>query len=312
MNLDTPILFLTYKRFDTAKLVFDSIKYARPSKLYFASNAPKNNDFDDFNKISKVRSLVDQIDWDCEVITLFREEHLDVKQSITSSIDWFFTFEEKGIILEDDCVPSKSFYMFCQKLLNHYENDKEVYSIGGCRFLEDLNLPENEYRFSKHAYIWGWATWRRAWENYDIKMCQWPNFKNSKSFKSIFRNNIIRYYWISIFNSVYSGRINTWDYQWVYSLWLNNGITIIPNRNLVTNIGFGNDSNFTNDINSFEANMKSSEIKFPLIHNNNKILDKNDQNYVEKYIYKITFWTVLKNIIYEFYIKYLVKKGAKS
>ena len=312
MQLTTPILFLTYKRFDTAKKVFDSIKKAQPKKLYFVSNAPKNNDFEEYKKISKVRSLVDQIDWDCNVITLFREEYLDVKQSITNSIDWFFLLEEKGIILEDDCVPVQSFYTFCQDLLSYYENDNEVYSIGGCCFFEDLNLPENEYRFSKHAYIWGWATWRRAWKKYDLKMSQWPNYKNTKSFKSIFRNKLIRYYWINIFNSVYRGQINTWDYQWVYSVWLNNGITIIPNRNLITNIGFGNDSNFTNDKNSIEANMKVSEVKFPLKHIDNKIINSIDQKYVEKYIYRITFWSFIKSMSYRIYINYFFKKGTKN
>ncbi len=308
MQLTTPILFLTYKRFDTAEKVFNSIKKSRPRKLYFVSNAPKNNDLEEYKKICKVRSLIEQVDWDCNLITLFRDEYLDVKKSITSSIDWFFSLEEKGIILEDDCVPSQTFYPFCQNLLDYYENDEEVFSIGGCCFFEDLDLPDNEYRFSKHVYIWGWATWRRAWLKYDHKMTEWPNFKKSKSFKSFFRNSLIRYYWINIFNSVYSDQINTWDYQWVYSIWLNNGITIIPNRNLITNIGFGNESNFTNDINSLEANMKSSDLDLPLNYIQTKIINRIEQEFVEKNIYNITFWSIIKSMTYKFYINSSIKK----
>ncbi len=309
MQLDTPILFLTYKRFGTSELVFESIKRVKPKKLYFVSNAPKNNDLEEFEKILKVRSLINQIDWDCDVKTLFREEYLEVKQSITLSISWFFSLEEKGIILEDDCVPSLSFFTFCQELLNFYENNTEVYSIGGCCFFEDLNLPDNEYRFSKHAYIWGWATWRRAWLKYDLNMVEWPEFKNSNSFKSIFKNILVRYYWIRIFNLVYTSKINTWDYQWLYSIWLNDGITIIPNRNLISNVGFGLDSNFTHDNNSLEANMKVSEVRFPLNHFEGKIINKLEQEYVEKYIYRISIWSIIRNWAYEKYIDIKNKKN---
>jgi hypothetical protein len=309
LQLDTPILFLTYKRFGTSELVFESIKRVKPKKLYFVSNAPKNNDLEEFEKILKVRSLINQIDWDCDVKTLFREEYLEVKQSITLSISWFFSLEEKGIILEDDCVPSLSFFTFCQELLNFYENNTEVYSIGGCCFFEDLNLPDNEYRFSKHAYIWGWATWRRAWLKYDLNMVEWPEFKNSNSFKSIFKNILVRYYWIRIFNLVYTSKINTWDYQWLYSIWLNDGITIIPNRNLISNVGFGLDSNFTHDNNSLEANMKVSEVRFPLNHFEGKIINKLEQEYVEKYIYRISIWSIIRNWAYEKYIDIKNKKN---
>ena len=199
MQLETPILFLTYKRFETTEKVFESIKKAKPKKLYFVSNAPKNNDKIEIEKVLKVRSLIKLINWECEVITLFRDAHLEVKESIPFSIDWFFQHEEKGIILEDDCVPSQTFYHFCQELLEYYENDESVYSIGGCCFLDDKNLLDNEYRFSKHTYIWGWATWKRAWLKYDLKMKSWPEFKKSKEFKSKFKNFIVRYYWTNIF-----------------------------------------------------------------------------------------------------------------
>ena len=151
MQLNTPILFLTYKRFETSEKVFESIKNAKPKKLYFVSNAPKNNDNVELEKVLKVRSLVNEVNWDCDVVTLFRDEYLDVKESITFSIDWFFEHEEKGIILEDDCVPSRTFYPFCQELLDYYQNDENVFSIGGCCFLEDRNLLVNEYRFSRHT-----------------------------------------------------------------------------------------------------------------------------------------------------------------
>ena len=301
MQFNTPILFLTYKRFDTAKKVFESIKNIQPKKLYFVSNAPKNNDDCEIDKVLMVRDLIKQINWDCELITLFRDSHLDVKESITFSIDWFFSLEDKGIILEDDCVATQSFYYFCQELLEYYKNDDKVFSIAGCCFLEDSSLIENEYRFSNHTYIWGWATWKRAWSKYDINMLKWPDFKKSKNFKSLFNNFLIRFYWTDIFNKVYKKKIKTWDYQWVYTVWLNKGISIIPNRNLVTNIGFGIDSNFTHDTSSLEANMDISDIKFPLSHNGKEILNKVERSFVEKKIYKITIFFLIKTFSYNIY-----------
>ncbi len=307
MQLNTPILFLTYKRFETSEKVFESIKNAKPKKLYFVSNAPKKNDKVELEKVQKVRSLLNEVNWDCDVVTLFRDEYLDVKESITFSIDWFFEHEEKGIILEDDCVPSQTFYPFCQELLDYYQNDENVYSIGGCCFLEDKNLLNNEYRFSRHTYIWGWATWKRAWLKYDVKMTNWPEFKKSKNYKSIFKNFIICSYWTNIFNMVYENQIKTWDYQWVYSIWLNNGISIIPNRNLVSNIGFGIDSNFTHDKKSIESNIKTSDFDLPLKHITSKIENHNELKFVEQYIYKISLASFIKTTFYNFY-KLVIKK----
>ncbi len=304
MQLNTPILFLTYKRFETSEKVFESIKNARPKKLYFVSNAPKKNDIVELEKVQKVRSLVKEVNWDCDVVTLFRDEYLDVKESITFSIDWFFEHEDKGIILEDDCVPSQTFYPFCQELLDYYQNDESVFSIGGCCFLEDKNLLDNEYRFSRHTYIWGWATWKRAWLKYDVKMTNWPVFKKSKDYKNIFKNFVIRSYWTNIFNMVYENKFKTWDYQWLYTIWLNNGISIIPNRNLISNIGFGIESNFANDRNSLDANLKTSDINLPLKHINEIIFNNSEQKYVEKKIYKITFQKYLINSFYKKYVKF--------
>tara|TARA_X000000950_G_scaffold45778_1_gene52125 strand:- start:14644 stop:15573 length:930 start_codon:yes stop_codon:yes gene_type:complete len=309
LQLTTPILFLTYKRIDTSLRVFESIKKAKPKKLYFVSNAPSSDNSEELIKISKVRSLVDSIDWDCKVITLFRETHLEVKESISSSIDWFFTMEEKGIILEDDCVPSQTFYSFCQELLNYYEDDNQVFSICGSCHYTDSNLPINGYSFSNHTYIWGWATWKRAWLKYDINMKDWPKFKRSQSYKSKFRNRIIRYYWTNIFNKVYDNHIKTWDYQWLYSTWFNNGLSIIPNVNLVSNVGFGNDSIFTHDKNSIDSEMKVSNFDLPLKHEKKKNKNLIEQKFVEKFVYKITLKSIVIDYLYNFYssFKHLIK-----
>ncbi len=301
--INTPVLFLTYKRFETSEKVFNSIKKAQPRKLYFVSNAPKTFDEEEITKVSKVRSLIHQIDWKCEVVTLFREVYLDVQESISNSIDWFFTQEEMGIILEDDCVPSQSFYEFCEEMLKYYKYDERVYSVGGCCFLEDPIHSENEYMFSNHTYIWGWATWRRAWLQYDLHMTEWPEYKKSKEFKSLFTNYLVRYYWSDLFDKVYLKELKTWDYQWLYSIWKNKGYSIIPNRNLVTNIGFGIDSNFTHDQSSIEANIKSKEILPPFTYQSNTNFNVEEQKFVEKYVYKINTLNVLVNLLYKLFVK---------
>jgi hypothetical protein len=288
----TPILFLTYKRYETAKKVFDEIKKIKPDKLYFASNSPNINIVDDYQKVLNVRSLINEINWDCEVKTLFREEHLTVKDSISSSIDWFFENEESGIILEDDCLPSESFFKFCHELLYLYKDDFNVMSIGGT----SLTLFETKYSyyFSRRVHIWGWATWRRAWNKYDKNIQDWPLVLQDK--KSFFHEIplIERKFWREIFDLVYYNKLITWDYQWEYKVRQNKSFSIIPCKNLIKNIGFSPEAHFTKDINSIESKLKYFELDFPLVHPEKYYSNKKAEKFTVRSVVKISH---IKNLI---------------
>lgn len=261
-----PVLFLTYNRPKVASKVLDAIRIAQPPKLYFASNAASDNP-EDFERVRQVRDLAKTVDWDCELRTLFHPKHLDVKRSITTSISWFFENEEEGIILEDDCVPSPDFWGFCDELLDKYRDDSRVLAISGNgRQSTDFCVAyPYSYYFSAYVHIWGWATWRRAWEHYSVDIPFWPEWKRSPDWRARFSQGIERKYWERKFDGVYSGQINTWDYQMLLTAWRRDMVSIVPSVNLVSNEGFGSAATNTRDLGSPFAFQKTQPI-LPLMH----------------------------------------------
>ena len=288
-QMKSAVLFLTYRRFGTAEKVFESIREAKPPRLYFASNAPNPENKNEEQRVDKVRGLLDRIDWNCEVHTLFRDEHLSVKYSIPSAIDWFFENEETGIILEDDCLPSQSFYPFCDELLKKYRDNSSIMMISGVNFQDGIIRGEGSYYFSKHFHIWGWATWKNRWNKYDICMTDWPYQKSNNMIDSVFCRFLQRLYWSRVFDMTYKGEIETWDYQWNYTCWKNNGLSCTPNINLVSNIGFGDDSTFTKDSSSNASKIPLSEIDFPLTYVDDTVNCEVADLYTSNNHYKITF-----------------------
>ncbi len=241
MSFETPILFLTYKRFSTAKKVFDEIKKIKPKKLYFASNIPEKINYNnDIKLVNRVRLLINEINWKCKVIKIFHKRHLPVSKSIPKSINFFFKFEKEGIILEDDCLPSQDFFKFCKIMLKMYRN-QNISAICGSRFIKSNN---KEIYFSKYNHAWGWATWKSSWKKFDHEIKFWPKFKKSKKW-SIQNNGIEKKYWERIFHLTYKKKIDTWDYAWTASALYNNQLSIIPPVNLIRNIGFGPEATWT-------------------------------------------------------------------
>jgi hypothetical protein len=265
MPLDTPILFLTFNRFDTTKIVFDKIREQQPSKLYIASDGPRLNKPVEIEIVQQIRKyIIDQIDWECDVKTLFRESNLGCKNAVSGAISWFFENEEMGVILEDDCLPSKSFFPFCEELLIKYKDDDRIWHIDGTT--SQLGVPGTSYQFSKYCLIWGWATWKRAWQNYDPAMKTFPEFESKKVINSIWHKPEVRRYWLKNFKAVYNGLIDTWDYQWMYAVWTHNAMSIRPNVNLIKNIGFDINATHTITTSDLIKGMKNEEMIFPLNH----------------------------------------------
>ena len=236
-KLQTPVLFLIFNRPDTTQKVFDEIRKAQPAKLFVAADGPRMDRPADYELCRKTREIIQQVDWDCSVSTLFRNENLGCKRGVSSAIDWFFSRVEEGIILEDDCVPDQSFFSFCQELLERYRDDERVMMISGTNYLFNrVEMPES-YFFSKYYPIWGWATWKRAWSYYDITMSDWPQYDSKHFLENIYCHAKIIGLFKSMFQDVYANRIDTWDIQWVYASVINHGLAICPKYNLISNIG---------------------------------------------------------------------------
>ena len=236
--LKTAVLFLVFNRADTTSQVFKKIRQAKPPRLYVAGDGPRKGNENDLEKVKKVREIATMVDWHCEVRTLFRDTNQGCKKGVSSAINWFFEFEEQGIILEDDCVPSIEFFFFCENLLEHFCEDERVSVISGDNFQNNQWRGNGSYYFSKYPHCWGWATWKRSWKNFDYDISFWPSWNNSDIWLNLIPDKIERKYWQRIFNQVFRKQIDSWAYPWTASVWYKGGLTAIPNANLVSNIGF--------------------------------------------------------------------------
>ncbi len=268
MQYEVPILFLIFNRADTARRVFAEIRKQKPKYLYVAADGPRKHIAGEKEKCEQTREIIKDIDWDCELKTLFREENLGCGKAVSGAISWFFENVSEGVILEDDCLPEPTFFRYCQEMLERYREKEKVGIISGNNFLFNKFNIEDSYYFSKIPHIWGWATWRRVWNNYDFNISKWPEYKKTGWLKNIFKKKTARYYWKNIFDDVYSGKINTvWDYQLTFLFFLNNYLAIVPKKNLISNIGFDAfySTHTKNKKNKF-SNMSTEFLSFPLIH----------------------------------------------
>jgi len=255
----TPVLFLIFNRPETTEKVFETIRKQKPQYLYVAADGPRIDKEGEAEKCRQTREIINKIDWDCEVKTLFREENLGCKIAVSSAISWFFENVEEGIILEDDCLPSKSFFNYCEILLEKYRNDTRIMHISAENPIDD-SFGESSYYFSKIPHIWGWATWKRAWKKYDVDFQNYNDFIKNNHIENVFPEKYVQKYWNKIFSRVKDGKINTWDYQWTYALFINNGLSINPNLNMVSNIGFGVEGATHTSVSEKCANRQTFEV----------------------------------------------------
>lgn len=255
-----PVLFLVFKRPTLTKLVFEEIRKAQPRQLFIGADGPRENNHDDADKVNEVREIVQNVDWDCEVKTFFQKKNVGSKLAESSAINYFFENVNAGIILEDDCLPNQFFFKFCAELLDRYHDDNRIMHISGNNFQFGRTIGNESYYFSNFNYAWGWATWKRAWAHYDVDMKNYPKFKDQKQIKNTFSSKRIQTYLTKIFDSVYANKVDCWDYQWSFSILSQNGLCICPNKNLVSNIGFGSSGQNCIDPNTAIANIKTHEL----------------------------------------------------
>ena len=238
-SLTTPVVFLVFNRPATTRRVFEAISQARPSRLLIVADGPRRTDEGEEERCRQVRDVVRAINWPCQLETNFADENLGCQERVISGLNWAFSRVDEAVILEDDCLPHPTFFRFCQELLERYRNDSRVAMISGDSFVEKAGRSHSSYYFSRMAHIWGWATWRSAWQRYDRRLEQWPRVKDSGMLDEIMDHPRIVRHWTRIFDQMYTGTgPNTWDYQWTYTLLINNALSIVPRVNLVENIGF--------------------------------------------------------------------------
>lgn len=260
-----PVVFIIFNRPDTTRQVFEAIRAAKPRKLLVIADGPRANRPGEAEKCLETRGIIDGVDWDCDIQRNFSETNMGCRLRVSTGITWAFELVDKAIILEDDCIPSASFFRYCADLLDRYEADERVMMISGDNHLFGQTRTADSYYFSRYPHVWGWATWKRAWQKYDLNMANWPEIKDRRLFDQYLPTTSERDHWESAFQNVYDGQIDTWDYQWVYSIWANSGLSVSPARNLVRNIGFHAEATHTKG-DTVYASLVAEELDFPLAH----------------------------------------------
>lgn len=244
---ETPILLLTWRRPHTLRQVIDAIRPVAPARLFVACDGPNLDRPGEHEKVTATRALIDrEIDWPCHIERLYSDTNQGCRLGVSRAISWFFDHVEEGIILEDDCVPHPDFFLYCATLLEHYRCDERVWCIGGSNFQNGQWRGDGTYYFSRYPHCWGWASWRRCWHHYDTDLKLWPLLRDSGLLETIFEDPLERDYRFKIWERLYrKDEPDTWAYRWTFTCLINNGLSALPNQNLISNIGFGVDATHT-------------------------------------------------------------------
>ena len=233
-----PVALLVFNRPDCTRQVFAAVRAARPPKLLVVADGPRASHATDDADCREVRRIIEGgVDWPCEVLTNFAPANLGCRQRVASGLDWVFEQVEEAIILEDDCLPAPAFFPFCDQMLARFREDERVMMIGGTNYLLDEMKLAESYFFSRYFAIWGWATWRRAWRQYDRQMAGWPALRDAGQLWAFYSQEFMVQYMTRLFDCALQPACDTWDIQWFYSCLFNHGLAIVPRVNLVSNLG---------------------------------------------------------------------------
>lgn len=313
-KLRTPVVLIIFNRPDTTARVFAAIRQAQPPQLFVIADGPRAGKVGEDEKCAATRAVVEQVDWECEVRTNFSAVNLGCGLRPASGISWVFEQVGQAIILEDDCLPHPTFFRFCEEMLAYYRDDERVMHISGTNFLSERQRTDYSYFFSRYPFCWGWATWQRAWQHFDYELHDWPLVRDGGWLYDALGDASAARHWAGNFAEVHAeGKSHIWDFQWIFALWVHRGLSIIPQVNLVANIGFGQDATHTHDLadllaplsqpvtsaqngrwsqlyrqltTSRYSNLLTKAIRFPLHHPPFIIPDRQADNYFQQHNYQ--------------------------
>jgi hypothetical protein len=264
--MNTPVLFIIFNRPDTTKQVFKAIAMAKPTKLYIAADGARESKQGEKEICEQTRKIALNVDWDCEIKTLFHKENLGCGRAVSQAISWFFKNVEMGIILEDDCLPHPTFFDFCEDMLIRYKDNDEISALCGASLQKGKEIGNFSYYFSNMCGIWGWATWAKNWRDFRYNVNDLDENLIHGEIKKRFSEKKFNNYWLKIYEQMKNTPIDTWDYQFYFSQVAKGRVFISPNVNLVSNIGFSNGGTHTFDKQNPAANIPVQAMEFPLKH----------------------------------------------
>jgi hypothetical protein len=244
LSSSVPVLIIAFNRPSTLRVLLDRLAELGVREVYFAVDGPRSHRPEDFAKVQEVKALIDERFHPAKDHCLFQERNLGIRWAPPAAISWFFSKVEAGVILEDDCIPGESFFPFVQWALEKYEPVDQVKLVAGFNRFGESPFPES-HRFIKTAYIWGWATWRRAWKDYDPYMARWTELDQRRKLDRWLGAFPVRDFWRETRDMVLRNSLVTWDVAWCWTVYNQRGLTVFPRVSLIQNIGFGEDATNT-------------------------------------------------------------------
>lgn len=264
--LETAVALTIFNNPDATRRVFAQIAAARPQRLFLIADGPRAEKPGEAELVEESKRIATAVDWNCKVETDFATENMGPRNRIISGLNWVFSRVEAAIFLEHDCLPDPTFFPFCFELLERYRNHQQLGFITGFNPLEKRFPFEFSYYFSRVAHLWGWATWRHTWREYDEHLTGWPEVKKAGLLKLLFPHEKVVKYWSMVFDNMHSKAwTTTWDYQLTYTCWTRNWVNIVPRKNMIKYIGFVPGALHTKRPEP-GLDLDAGPIRFPLIH----------------------------------------------
>ena len=302
-NLTTPVALFIFNKIESTQRVFEVLKRVQPKMLFIIADGARKDKPKESIVCNQVRKITEDIHWECKVFRNYSDENLGLRKRIMTGLDWVFESTEEAIIIEDDCLPDESFFRYCQEMLNIYRNKEQVFTISGNKILSDFK-PKNSYYFSRFTHIWGWATWRRVWKNFNSQLLN----LNENEIEGILKDNLKHQfaikYWKTLIQETQTGVINAWSVKLQLMQFLLKGLTIIPSKNLVINLGFDNkDATNTKGSGGLYQKMKLETLTFPLIHPTEIVQNLEADEIEIKLFHKFGFKEKIRRFLLKFNIK---------
>ncbi len=283
-----PVLLIIFNRPDPVRKLIGSLSGIAPSRLYIAADGPRPGVLKDEGLCAEARAIALDISWPCEVRTLFSDTNLGVDPAVERAIKWFFESETEGIILEDDCIPHHDFFRFVAEMLEKFRENERVMIISGDNFQDGALHGDGSYYFSRYASTWGWATWKRAWDLYDSRLSSFPEFVRAGKIGRILGSRKERHFWRKYFRKLHAGIYHAWDAKWMFAIWDHDGVCIVPNKNLVSNVGTGPDATHTREE---RITLPVQPLAWPLVHPDAVKLSPDADSYLFKRNYFVPLHT---------------------
>jgi hypothetical protein len=273
--MKTPVLLLFFNRKDILKLTLEAIRFYRPTIIYLASDGPRFSVSGEYENIQDIRNYVlESIDWPCEVKTLFSKENLGCKNAVHKAIQWFFSQEDNGIVIEDDIVPTINFFEFCAEALDTFKEDKRIGSITGRNDLQKWG--RNDCFAASRFQCWGWASWADRILGFDVEYGYFPRMDYSCLYDDCLWEE--RFYLDSVLGLLQTKQVNSWAYPYDLNFKKNKQLQIYPRKNMVKNSGFGPNGTHSS-YNGVDGVHVYNNFK-PYVYSDLLIID--DKNYIKQ------------------------------